>query len=240
MALKLTMAAVVVGLSLSGISVVQAESLNIVFTCHSSASNTFWQAVKKGFNDACSKTDARCQMIFTQTEGSIEEQQANMQAAIARHPDALITSIVDDHAFDQIIADAREEGIIVIAANVDDSEGAKGNERQAFIGQNFIPAGYALSQAISAHFPAQGPIHVLVGLSAPGQNWLRESLISWRLTKKPSLIGSSHGTRSIPAPISRSRVIASGLIWLRTPIRRPISIPASGARLLPGFSRIAG
>jgi simple sugar transport system substrate-binding protein len=171
MALKLTMAAVVVGLSLSGISVVQAESLNIVFTCHSSASNTFWQAVKKGFNDACSKTDARCQMIFTQTEGSIEEQQANMQAAIARHPDALITSIVDDHAFDQIIADAREEGIIVIAANVDDSEGAKGNERQAFIGQNFIPAGYALSQAISAHFPAQGPIHVLVGLSAPGQNW---------------------------------------------------------------------
>lgn len=31
------------------------EKLNIVFTHHSSASNPFWQAVKKGFEDACAK-----------------------------------------------------------------------------------------------------------------------------------------------------------------------------------------
>ncbi len=31
------------------------EKLNIVFTHHSSASNPFWQAVKKGFDDACAK-----------------------------------------------------------------------------------------------------------------------------------------------------------------------------------------
>ena len=29
------------------------EPMNIVFTHHSSASNPFWQAVKKGFDDAC-------------------------------------------------------------------------------------------------------------------------------------------------------------------------------------------
>ena len=40
-------------------------------------------------------------MIFTQTEGSIAEQQAaNMQTALAAKPDALITSIVDNNAFD--------------------------------------------------------------------------------------------------------------------------------------------
>jgi simple sugar transport system substrate-binding protein len=148
-----------------------ADGLNIVFTHHSSASNPFWQAVKKGFDDACGKIQANCQMIFTQTEGSIEQQSANMQAALAQKPDALITSIVDNNAFDQIIADARAAGVIVIASNVDDTEGANGNARQAFIGQGFIPAGYSLGKAMSENFPKDGPIKALIGVSAPGQNW---------------------------------------------------------------------
>jgi simple sugar transport system substrate-binding protein len=154
-----------------GCGTAEAAGLNIAFTIHSSASNTFWQGVKKGFEDACGKVQANCQMIFTQTEGSIEQQVANMQAAIARKPDALITTIVDDKAFNQIIADARKAGIIVIAANVDHSQGAAGNARQAFIGQGFTPAGYSLAKAQSANFPKTGPIKILVGISAPGQNW---------------------------------------------------------------------
>jgi simple sugar transport system substrate-binding protein len=154
-----------------GCGTAEAAGLNITFTIHSSASNTFWQGVKKGFEDACGKVQANCQMIFTQTEGSIEQQVANMQAAIARKPDALITTIVDDKAFNQIIADARKAGIIVIAANVDHSQGAAGNARQAFIGQGFTPAGYSLAKAQSANFPKTGPIKILVGISAPGQNW---------------------------------------------------------------------
>src|SRR3990170_33532 len=147
------------------------EPMNIVFTHHSSASNPFWQAVKKGFDDACSKLQANCQMIFTQTEGSIEQQSANMQAALAASPDALITSIVDNNAFDQIIADARAAGVTVIASNVDDTEGAAGNARQAFIGQGFVPAGYELGKKMSEFFPKEGKIRALVGVSAPGQNW---------------------------------------------------------------------
>ena len=161
-------AALVLGLAAGAAS---AQGMNIVFTHHSSASNPFWQAVKKGFDDACAKIEANCQMIFTQTEGSIDQQSANMLAALASGPDALITSIVDDNAFDQIIADARGNGVTVIAANVDDSQGAAGNARQAFIGQNFIPAGYALGKKMSEFFPAEGPIKAVVGISAPGQNW---------------------------------------------------------------------
>ncbi len=164
----LTIGAAMLG---SGALTAQAQELDIVFTHHSSASNTFWQAVKKGFDDACEKVGANCQMIFTQTEGSIEQQAANMEAALARKPDALITSIVDNNAFDQIIADARASGVVVIGSNVDDTDGAAGNARQAFIGQGFIPAGYSLGKAMSDHFPADGPVKVLVGVSAPGQNW---------------------------------------------------------------------
>jgi simple sugar transport system substrate-binding protein len=149
----------------------EAEPLDIAFTVHSSASNTFWQAVQKGYEDACAKVGATCQMVYVQTDGSVQEQVANMEAALSRSPDALITSIVDNTAFDDVIQRARDAGVIVIASNVDDLEGAAGNARQAFVGQGFVPAGYSLAEAQSANFPADGPLHVLVGVSGPGQNW---------------------------------------------------------------------
>ena len=149
----------------------EGKPLEIAFTVHSGASNTFWQAVQKGYEDACAKLGANCQMIYVQTDGSIPEQVANMEAAIARKPDALITSIVDNTAFDDVIKRARDAGIIVIASNVDDLEGAKGNARQAFIGQGFEPAGYGLAKAQWANMPKDGPLHILVGVSGPGQNW---------------------------------------------------------------------
>ncbi len=147
------------------------EPIEIVFAHHSSASNTFWQAVQKGFEDGCGKIAANCQMLFTQTEGSVQEQLANLEAAIARKPDAILTSIVDNAALDEVVQRARDAGIIVIAVNVDDLEGAAGNARQAFVGQGFLAAGASLAAAQSANFPAEGPIKVLVGISAPGQNW---------------------------------------------------------------------
>jgi simple sugar transport system substrate-binding protein len=148
-----------------------ADKLNIVFTCHSSTTNTFWQAVKLGFDDACAKIGANGQFIFVQNEGSIEQQVANMQAAIARKPDALITSLVDNNAFVGVLKDAKEKGIIVISSNVDATAGPELTLREAFIGQNFIPAGTNLGKRLSALFPKEGPIRVLVGVSAPGQNW---------------------------------------------------------------------
>lgn len=147
------------------------DGIDIVFAHHSSASNTFWQAVQKGFEDACGKIGASCQMLFTQTEGSVQEQLANIEAAIARQPDAILTSIVDNTALDEVLQRARDAGITVIGVNVDDLEGAAGNPRQAFVGQGFLAAGYSLGQAQAANFPAEGPIRVLVGISAPGQNW---------------------------------------------------------------------
>lgn len=147
------------------------EPMKITFTHHSSASNPFWQAVKKGFDDACEKIRANCQMIFTQTEGAIDQQAANMITAMAASPDALLTSIVDNEAFDDIIQRAVDSGIITIGVNVDDTEGAAGNARAAFIGQGFVPAGYSLAQKMAELFPAEGPIKAVVGISAPGQNW---------------------------------------------------------------------
>src|SRR5271166_7097003 len=150
------------------------DKLNIVFTHHSSASNPFWQAVKKGFDDACAKIGANCQMVFTQTENSIEQEVANQQAALARKPDALITTLVDNNAFVGNLKDAKAKGVIVIASNVDATEGPELELRQAFVGQNFVPAGTTLGRRMAALFPKEGPIRVLVGVNSPGQNWRSE------------------------------------------------------------------
>ncbi len=171
MRFKTAGAIVALGLGLGLGAVQAAEPLNIVFISHSSPSNTFWQAVKKGFDDGCSKVQAKCQLLLTQTEGSVEQAIANLQAAIARKPDAIFVAIVDDKAYDAPVADARQKGITVLAVNVDDSQGAAGNARQAFIGQSFIAAGYSLGKAQSQNFPKDGPVHVLMGVSAPGQTW---------------------------------------------------------------------
>ena len=168
--LKKFLATTALGLSLMA-SPAGAEGLNIVFISHSSASNTFWQSVKKGFDDACAKVSATCQLVLTQQEGSVEQAVANLQAAIASKPDAIFVAIVDDKAYDNAIKEATDAGILVLAVNVDDSQGAKGNARKAFIGQGFVAAGYALAKAQSENFPKEGPLNLLVGVNAPGQTW---------------------------------------------------------------------
>jgi simple sugar transport system substrate-binding protein len=168
--LKKLIAGTALGLSLMATGA-SAAGLNITFISHSSASNTFWQSVKKGFDDACTRVDANCQLVLTQTEGSVEQAVANLQAAIATKPDAIFVAIVDDKAYDAVIKEATDAGILVLAVNVDDSQGAKGNARKAFIGQSFVAAGYSLAKAQSLNFPKDGPLNLLVGVNAPGQTW---------------------------------------------------------------------
>ena len=168
--LKKLSAGTALGLALMA-SGASAAGLNITFISHSSASNTFWQSVKKGFDDACARVDAKCQLVLTQTEGSVEQAVANLQAAIATKPDAIFVAIVDDKAYDAAIKEAIDAGILVLAVNVDDSQGAKGNARKAFIGQGFVAAGYSLAKAQSLNFPKDGPLNLLVGVNAPGQTW---------------------------------------------------------------------
>ena len=150
--------------------VAEADPLNIVFTHHSSASNPFWQAVKKGFDDACGKIQADCQMVFTNTNMSVQEELTNVDAALATNPDALILTLPDNNAFTKVVAEARAKGIIVIAINNDDVTPGH-NARQSYIGPAFLASGIALTKQLETLFPKEGPINVLLGVNVPGANW---------------------------------------------------------------------
>ena len=151
----------------------QDKPLKIVYVTHSDAGNAFWLSVKKGLDDACALIKADCQMLFVSTGGDIQGQVANIQAAAAQKPDLIITSIPDNKAFRAVVKETVDAGIPVIASNVDDTEGAKGSARLAFVGQDFIKAGEALGKATAAKLPPSGEIKVLIGVNAPDQNWSR-------------------------------------------------------------------
>lgn len=151
----------------------EEDRLNVIFTTHAANANTFWLTVKKGMDEACELYDAECQMIFAPASADVAGQISNIQAAIAQNPDMIVTSIVNDRAFDEVIQEATDRGIAVIAANVDDRDGAKGNARLAYVGQSFVAAGQSLGRRVAADFPNDGPIRVLVGVNSPSGNWSR-------------------------------------------------------------------
>ena len=138
------------------------------YLMHSTPTNVFWQAVKRGMDDACAQIDADCQMVFLQQDGNFQEQLNNLEAAIAQQPDGLITTFSGGNIFDEALARATDAGIPVIASNVDHPEQ---NFRLAYVGQDLEIAGYELAQAQAENFPAEGPIHILIGLNGPGQVW---------------------------------------------------------------------
>src|SRR5262249_35098200 len=108
------------------------EPPQIVYTTHPDSSNAFWLTVKQGMDDACALIQADCQMIFVSKPGDTQGQIANIEAAIAQKPDMIITSITDNKAYDAVVKEAIDAGIPVVASNVDDTEGSKGNARLAF------------------------------------------------------------------------------------------------------------
>src|SRR5262245_24640655 len=74
---------------------------------HSTPTNVFWQAVKKGMDEACGQIDADCQMVFLQQDGNFQEQLNNLEAAIAQKPDGIIMTFAGGEIFDEALDRAK-------------------------------------------------------------------------------------------------------------------------------------
>jgi simple sugar transport system substrate-binding protein len=68
------------------------------------------------------------------------------ETAIANGVNGILTTIWDDEAFDDVLCKAMKQGIAVMAYNIDDSKGAAGTCRMAYMGQNFVETGYAIGK----------------------------------------------------------------------------------------------
>ena len=95
------------------------------------------------------------------------QQNSLIETAIVNQVDGIAVIIQDDDAFDQTVCAAMDAGIPVVSFNVDDSEGAAGNCRMAFMGQNFIETGYLIGRRmIEEHGLGPGD-HVFASVEWP-------------------------------------------------------------------------
>jgi simple sugar transport system substrate-binding protein len=152
------------------------KKLKFAYLTQTGIDNTFWQTIKRGIDDACKKFDVDCQLIFTQPNGDLQQHLQNLETVINQNVDGIVTVIVDDTLYDDAIKRAIKKGIPVLSANVDDTQGAAGNARLAFVGQNLFQAGYDLAQKLSEKFEKGKPVHVLLCMARPGESWCEQRI----------------------------------------------------------------
>ncbi len=133
----------------------------------------FWAVVQKGMLDAVAELG--CKADIDLVGGDVAAMQKRFQEAVAMRPDGIALVINDDKAYDKLVADAIAKGINVIGMNNDDSEGAAGNVRLAYIGQSERRAGYVIARRLFDTGQKKGwalrGAKVAAAVEVPGANY---------------------------------------------------------------------
>ena len=117
----------------------------IVFVNHVTT-NPFNTPLQYGMRDAAALTG--CTTQWTGSASSISAEMVSaMNSAIVAKADAIVVSLVDQHAFNDPVNRALEAGIAVFSFNADVTP-AQGCNRLAYIGQDLFKAGQLIGQKI--------------------------------------------------------------------------------------------
>jgi simple sugar transport system substrate-binding protein len=116
-----------------------------------------------------------CRAVIDLAGSDMSLQLQRFQEAVAQRPDGIALVINDDKTWDKPVADAIAKGINVIGMNNDDTEGAAGNARLAYIGQNERRAGYVIGRAVFDAARKNGKsmrtLKVAAAVEVPGANY---------------------------------------------------------------------
>ena len=198
-AAALTTALTMPGLLMAKDSDQDWSNIDILVLHWSQASNPFFGVVNAGVTDAAEDQGVTVDIQFGEEDPVTTSN--ILEAAIANQVEAIAVGIADDNAYDDILCRAKEAGIVVVTLNIDDSEGAKGTCRLAFMGQNFVDAGYALGKRmIEEHDLKEGDL-VFTPVEAPEGTYavLRHEGVAKALAEVGATteilgVGNDHGT----------------------------------------------
>ena len=130
----------------------------------------FWAVVKKGMEDAARETGARAEIDLC--EGDLAWQMRAFEEAVAAGVDGIALVINDEEIWNEPVAEALEKGIPVIGIDNDHPDGAMGNPRLAYIGQDERDAGRALGWRLLDEAQERGidlaDAHIAFGVEIPG------------------------------------------------------------------------
>ena len=141
--------------------------LHILLIPWSQSSNAFFEAVVNGAKDAAAQQGVNVDIQFGEEDQSREK--TILETAVANKVDGIAVNIADDNAYKEIMCKAMSLGIPVVTFNIDDSRhGEPGSScRMAFMGQNFIAAGYVLGKRMIAEHHLKKGDKVFTPVEAP-------------------------------------------------------------------------
>lgn len=133
------------------------HKMKITFVTHDLGAGVF-APVRRGMEDACKQINADCEFLGPQKYDP-KEQVAILEAAIAKKPDAIVTTRPDPSAYNDVVQKAVEAGILVAGFNTNDP---KANEAVPipFVGQDFTNYGKVWAREIMKDLPDGGDIAV--------------------------------------------------------------------------------
>ncbi|MDH5442990.1 MAG: substrate-binding domain-containing protein [Hadesarchaea archaeon] len=147
------------------------DTIKVAFVCHGNPADACWIAYHNGA-EALAERLRNVEVVYRYSVEDIVLQVDMVREEIARGVDAIVISIADANALDDPIQEARDAGIVVIAYDCDDPEGAVGNARQAFITSSVTGGGlcydtgylrgllvgdYGVPAGGNIFFPNEGP-----------------------------------------------------------------------------------
>ncbi|UCD27756.1 MAG: substrate-binding domain-containing protein [Planctomycetota bacterium] len=164
----------------------QQKKLRFIFisTC---VDEDFFDPVKKGMRDAADIMGVECSFVGTE-EVDIEAQVNMVKKAIADGYDGIALNIIHTTAFDDVVQQAIDKGIPVVAFNVDDH--STPNARLSAIYQKCYEAGRKVAEEASSFIPDNSKI--LMTLHSAGvtslderlrgeQDVLKEKGVTWKV-----------------------------------------------------------
>jgi simple sugar transport system substrate-binding protein len=140
---RVTMLAAIAALA-CGATAASAAQPKISMIIYTAPGVPFFNPLIKGAQDAAKEADVDLDIQYANNDQVLQNNIT--QTDIANKADGIATVIWDDHAFEKTICDAVHAGIPVIAFNVDNTKGAAASCRLAFIGQDFVDAGYLIGK----------------------------------------------------------------------------------------------
>jgi simple sugar transport system substrate-binding protein len=171
---KLSVAAFALAVFLPGANVALADvkPVKVTYIQHCCEGQPFWQPFQFGANEAAKMFGVN--LTYVNAENDIAKQANIIETAIAQKQDAVIIMISVPHALNDAVKKAKDAGLIVIAANVDDPEGAKGNGREAFIGPSLFAPGEIMAQHLIDVAKLGKGDHCLLPVEFPEMNYATE------------------------------------------------------------------
>ncbi|MDO8587642.1 MAG: substrate-binding domain-containing protein [Armatimonadota bacterium] len=123
-----------------------AENYRFTFVIYGTAGNPFWTKVVNGAKEAADKIG--CSVDIQYADNDATKQNDIIETAMANKVDGIGMAINYDDAYDELVKKCLEQGIAVVAFNIDDSKRAAGNSRMAYIGQDMESAGFIIANRL--------------------------------------------------------------------------------------------